>query len=142
MGNSSSNVSNVTETQCDADGNCERVVTSCVDGDCKETRTPIEADETVEGGDDEVDGEDDETVEEDDEGDKKLDIDEVYEIETETKVKEKSFPIGMIIFLILLVVLFFVVVLIFLFKKKSNVPKIPKISKTSKIPKNLKSLKI
>ena len=115
MGNgnsrSVSNVHNDSRTVCDGEGNCERVATSCVDGDCTETRTPIDSDETVEEG-----GEDEEIT----------NVNIYDEEKTETKVKKKSFPIGIIIFLILLVVLFFVVVLVFLFKKKSNIPKIPR----------------
>ena len=141
MGNSSSSSSNVTNdsrTECDPDGNCERVATSCVDGDCTETRTPIEDDETVEeGGDDETfeEGGDDETFEEGGDDEESANVNIYDEEKTETKVKKKSFPIGMIIFLILLVVSFFVVVLVFLFKKKSNIPKIPKIPKNPNLNK-------
>ena len=123
MGNSSSRRSNVTNdsrTECDPDGNCERVATSCVDGDCTETRTPIEDDETVE------EGGGNETVEEGGDDEEITNVNTYDEEKTETKVKKKSFPIGMIISLILLVVSFFVVVMVFLFKKKSNIPKIPR----------------
>ena len=44
-GNSRSSVTNNSVTICDEDGkNCERVMTACVDGNCTETRNPIEAD--------------------------------------------------------------------------------------------------
>ena len=108
---SSSNVTNDSRTECDPDGNCERVATSCVDGDCTETRTPIEDDETVE------EGGGNETVEEGGDDEEITNVNTYDEEKTETKVKKKSFPIGMIISLILLVVSFFVVVMVFLFKK-------------------------
>ena len=124
MGNSSSssNVTNDSRTECDPDGNCERVATSCVDGDCTETRTPIEDYETVE------EGGDDETVEEGGDDEEITNVNIYDEEKTETKVKKKTFPMGLIIFLIVLVFSLFVGVLIFLFKKKSNI-KIPKNQK-------------
>lgn len=124
MGNSSSssNVTNDSRTECDPDGNCERVATSCVDGDCTETRTPIEDYETVE------EGGDDETVEEGGDDEEITNVNIYDEEKTETKVKKKTFPMGLIIFLIVLVFSLFVGVLVFLFKKKSNI-KIPKNQK-------------
>lgn len=123
MGNGNSrSVTNNSVTNCDEDGNCERVATSCVDGDCTETRTPIEADETLDEGDEGDEGDEvDETVEGGE--DEILDTDEVYAIEDSEEV-EKTFPMGLIIFLIVLVVLFFVGVLYVVYKNKSKIPKI------------------
>lgn len=125
MGNGNSrSVTNNSVTNCDEDGNCERVATSCVDGDCTETRTPIEADETLDEGDEGDEGDEvDETVEGGE--DEILDTDEVYAIEDSEEVDEKkTFPMGLIIFLIVLVVLFFVGVLYVVYKNKSKIPKI------------------
>ena len=82
---SSSNVTNDSRTECDPDGNCERVATSCVDGDAPETRTPIEDGETVE------EGGDDETVEEGGDDEESTNVNIYDEEKTETKVKKKVF---------------------------------------------------
>ena len=123
MGNGNSrSVTNNSVTNCDEDGNCERVTTSCVDGDCNETRTPIEADET-DVGDDGVD--------------ETMDIDKVYAIEDSEEVdEEKTFPVWVIIIIVLVVILGGgSLVLYVLYKNKSKIPKIPK---THKISSNLK----
>jgi hypothetical protein len=124
MGNGNSrsrNVSNESSTDCNEEGICERVTISCVDGDCTETRTPLDVDETVEGGDDGTDGEEDG-------GDKRLDIDEVYNGTDEEVVEKKTFPIGIIISLVIFCILCIIGVILYV--KKNKIPI------NSKIPKN------
>lgn len=133
MGNGNSrSVTNNSVTNCDEEGNCERVTTSCVDGDCNETRTPIEADETVEedNGVDETDNGVDET---DDGGeDETIDIDEVYAIEDSEEVdEEKTFPVWVIIIIVLVVILGGGLLVLYGLKNKSKTPRIPKTQKIS-----------
>ena len=125
-GSNSRNVTNESKTDCDVDGNCVRVEKSCVDGDCTETRTPIEDDETLEEeGYDGTDGEDDEEGGEEDDI---LDIDEVYNGTDEEVVEKKTFPIGIIISLVIFCILCIIGVILYVKKIK-----IPKKLKNSKI---------
>jgi hypothetical protein len=131
MGNgnsrSVSNVVNDSRTECDGEGNCERVATSCVDGECTETRTPIDSDETDEGGDDGADetdeGGDDGADETDEEGDD--------DIEMETVVEQKTYPIRMIVFFVIFCIICIIVagIGIIYFKKKIQIPKNPNLNK-------------
>ena len=112
-GSNSRNITNNSVTECEG-GKCERVSTSCVDGDCTETRTPIEDDVTLEE-------EGDETLEE--EGDEIIDIDQ-----------ENPFSIGMIIFIIVIIFIIFLVVLLTVMGVYNNKSKIPNIPKNIKNP--------
>ena len=114
MGNGNSrsrSVINNSRTECDGEGNCERVATSCVDGECTETRTPIDSDETDEGGDDGAD----ETVEGGDD-----------DIEMETVVEQKTNPIRMIVSIMIFCIICIILAgigIIYFKKKKFQIPK-------------------
>jgi len=112
-GSNSRNITNNSVTECEG-GKCERVSTSCVDGDCTETRTPIEDDVTLEEeGDEIIEEEGDEIIEE--EGDEIIDIDQ-----------ENPFSMGTIIFIIFSIFLVVLLTVMGVYNNKSKIPNIPK----------------